>query len=438
MYKPSKYNYILKNGEEELFLYNSFNGNMGKVSAHNSLKVLEWMNGMTDSNHNDNFQKLINLGMLVPEDEDEVIKMNLIEPEEKSLNLIILPTEQCNFRCTYCYEEFKRGKMSYDVQNALIRFIKKNMINYTSLNVGWFGGEPLVAFDVIENLSNEFMKVCKSLRRNYVSNITTNGYLLDLPKFQKLLNYNVLSYQITIDGIKETHNKQKPLVGGGETFDVILGNLKTIKDNVKTGRFKIIVRTNVTKEINDYIDEYIQYFHNTFGDDDRFQFFIRPAGDWGGESVKEMNESLIGQRGIEKVFEKIIRADKSLHFIYRSFLFPTGSMCYAGKRNSYVIDSEGNIRKCSCNLDDDNNKLGSFDDKGDMVIDKYKYSQWIAKDPDNDYCKECFFLPVCQRKSCPALRVVHKQEGYACPYEKTNLDLTLQVLDKKGQLELLF
>ena len=83
------------------------------------------------------------------------------------LYLVIMPTEQCNFRCEYCYETHEKGKMSKKTQDALIRYVQKNIYRYTGLNVGWFGGEPLEALDVIEYLSQNFMKICKVAKKPY-------------------------------------------------------------------------------------------------------------------------------------------------------------------------------------------------------------------------------------------------------------------------------
>jgi uncharacterized protein len=71
--------------------------------------------------------------------------------------LIFLVTEQCNFRCTYCYENFEKGKMSDDVIEGVIKYVEKRGPQLKNLNVHWFGGEPLLALDVIEKLSNQML-----------------------------------------------------------------------------------------------------------------------------------------------------------------------------------------------------------------------------------------------------------------------------------------
>jgi sulfatase maturation enzyme AslB (radical SAM superfamily) len=64
------------------------------------------------------------------------------------LNLIILPTEACNFRCTYCYETFEHKKMKKEVVNGIKALIGRRGPELNKLEIAWFGGEPLLAFDV--------------------------------------------------------------------------------------------------------------------------------------------------------------------------------------------------------------------------------------------------------------------------------------------------
>ena len=54
------------------------------------------------------------------------------------------------------------------------------------MRVEWFGGEPLLCMDVIENLSKHFIDICRKAHKGYTAAITTNGYLLDLETFRKL------------------------------------------------------------------------------------------------------------------------------------------------------------------------------------------------------------------------------------------------------------
>ena len=63
------------------------------------------------------------------------------------LHLILLPTEACNFRCTYCYEDFRLGRMSEDVVRGVEALLSRRAEGLARLEISWFGGEPLAAGD---------------------------------------------------------------------------------------------------------------------------------------------------------------------------------------------------------------------------------------------------------------------------------------------------
>ena len=73
----------------------------------------------------------------------------------KSLELTLLPTEKCNFRCTYCYEDFLIGKMKPWIRSGVKSLIEKRVdMGLRNLNLSWFGGEPLLAKDVLFEIAD--------------------------------------------------------------------------------------------------------------------------------------------------------------------------------------------------------------------------------------------------------------------------------------------
>lgn len=119
-----------------------------------------------------NTEYLVNEGYIVKDDDTELREVDLKYMQtchaQDELILTILPTEGCNFRCEYCYEEHKKNVMSKEMQQVLINYVKKNINSYAGLTVSWFGGEPLLYPDVIENLSMEFITICKAYRKPYM------------------------------------------------------------------------------------------------------------------------------------------------------------------------------------------------------------------------------------------------------------------------------
>lgn len=79
------------------------------------------------------------------------------------LSLVIAATSNCNFRCVYCYEGsvLRASTMSEAIQEAIVKFVESEAPHLETFTVTWYGGEPLLALDIIENLSIKFVDICK-------------------------------------------------------------------------------------------------------------------------------------------------------------------------------------------------------------------------------------------------------------------------------------
>ena len=225
MYKISKYTFFTEDNKENILLYNAYCGrnSLCKVQDKNIVKCLleNKINGLDSSI----MTELINRGIVVDYYEDENKKLysqflDVVVP--RKLSLIINPTEQCNFRCKYCYESFNNGEMSKEVQEKVISYVRNNIHKYSGLNVSWFGGEPLLAMEGVAYLSEQFIKICSFYKVPYRANITTNGYCLDIDTFRKLIDLHVNYFQITIDGIATIHDKQRTTISGKGSYNRII------------------------------------------------------------------------------------------------------------------------------------------------------------------------------------------------------------------------
>ncbi|MBQ2767204.1 MAG: radical SAM protein [Clostridia bacterium] len=438
--KTSLFNIILDDGGA-LMLFNSMRGlnSLCKVSENCREKVLGVLNGTVEDKEIEDI--LIDCGYLVDDNCDEKMKQELLYSYINSgniLRLILLPTEQCNFRCKYCYEDYKRGEMSIDIQDSIIKYVQKNIQNFSALRVSWFGGEPLMSMKAIEYLSEKLMTICKKTKRKYISDITTNGYLLTEDVFRKLLSYNVLEYQITIDGTKEIHDSKKPLINGKGTFDVVTNNLKTIHEKIKSNMFHIIIRSNVTEDACESMESFTSFFKDMLNDDKRFSFFLRPVGDWGGNvKFDEMCRKRIEEDEIKLVYNNFIKGGANFKIsTHESFYYTGGCVCYAGYKDSFVIDAEGGVRKCTCGLDDPDYRVGRMLPNGTMEIDEDKHSRWVGNTVRfSEKCSSCSFSPLCFGFCCPRSNQYEceNEEQIRCPSEKKYLLETLKFIEASGR-----
>ncbi|WP_172723821.1 radical SAM/SPASM domain-containing protein [Neorhizobium sp. T25_27] len=354
--------------------------------------------------------------------EHEAVEGVLNQETSSSFHLIILPHEDCNFRCTYCYETFERGKMSRGVVDGLKAFSEIDLLSgqrgITVFNVSWFGGEPCLALDIVDELSSHFTQLCEKSGINYRSGMTTNGFFLNKATMDRLTKNRVSHFQVTLDGPSRTHDLSRRRRGGQGTFDVIYNNLKAInKSDIKS---TFTIRVNVSPD--NYLDvpELIGMFAKDFQGDERFSLDFHGVGHWGGPH-DDGYQILDGGTAFDVCLKLTMQACEAglAPEPQKRVLCSHGSVCYAGKENSVVVGSDGTLYKCTVAFSDERNKVGQLKQNGELLIDSSKWQRWVGRTAGQTKCTTCSFMPSCQGKSCP-LEALDKDEP-PCPMTELQL-----------------
>ena len=173
---------------------------------------------------------LLEKKMLLHAEADELQHMRKIYTARRfsrdSLGLTIAPTLDCNFACPYCYEDKRPGKMSEEVANRLVDYVERMLPGRSSLRVMWYGGEPLMCKDIVESLTERFLRVATDCDATFRASMTTNGYLLTPNVVDRLSRFPVWEkIQITLDGTAAYHDRKRPLKSGRQTFRTVYDNL---------------------------------------------------------------------------------------------------------------------------------------------------------------------------------------------------------------------
>ena len=411
--KVSRYNYITKYDNDYYLIMNLLQGpgsmRVIPVASNELVDLLSKSDTIVNDSTIPDLEKFKNLGYLIDEEKNEILAVkdlynNIIY--DNSLSLIIMSTGQCNFRCKYCYEDFKKGAMSEDVQRRVLKYIQKQLNYFTRISIEWFGGEPLMGLNSIENILKQDNKLCAVKKAYYRSTMTTNAFLLTPDVFKKLYDLRVFAYQITLDGAKEQHDTQRVLRNGQGTYDRIISNLLFIRDNKNYNKVKITLRINVTKPIADHLSEFLTFYKQEFSNDNRFSLLFREAGNLGGDNIAQFEDNLLAKGNMN--VNDLLKAHKL--FDNPEFnltdpmlvLTPMSNLCYASRKNSFVIDSEGLVYKCTVHFDDKCNQLGYLDENGNIILNQYAHSLWYMnkKEFPPVMCYNCKFLPVCCGGSC--------------------------------------
>ena len=208
-------------------------------------------------------KELIKRGMIVEENADELKILNaLIESVKKigPYSFIFTVTLACNFRCTYCYENKHPVEMTWDVADRCIDFMveKVKESKQKDVRIIFYGGEPLLKFDLIKKILIESRKRLPSDVK-ISTGLITNGSLLteNVAKFMK--KFDCKYSQISLDGLRELHDKRRPFTSGEGSFDAVVNGIKNAIENFD----QLIIRVNVDKTNEKQIPEFLDWLkHN--------------------------------------------------------------------------------------------------------------------------------------------------------------------------------
>lgn len=206
-------------------------------------------------------EKMINNGLLSPKRVsqlkhplDEVIEDYL----NNKLNLITLQiTQQCNLRCNYCvysgkYEnrEHSSQKMDFEIARKGIDFLVSHSKDSQIIGVGFYGGEPLLEFDLLTKIVEYAEK--KAEGKEILFTLTTNSTLLNTKIVKYFVDHNI-SIVISLDGPKEIHDSNRKFASNScGTFDKVIKNLENIRNNYKDYFDKKVLFNAVIDPENDF------------------------------------------------------------------------------------------------------------------------------------------------------------------------------------------
>jgi uncharacterized protein len=329
---------------------------------------------------------------------------------DKNVSVTICPTLACNFECPYCFATRGRGKMSPEVQDDVVGLVGRMLdtSGARKLTITWFGGEPLLATDVIEALSPRLIETTEERGCTYEAWIFTNGYLIT-PEVVDLFERCQISHvHIPLDGVGATNDATRRLLGGGPTFDHIVDNLGLLKPPIHT-----LVRANVHKGNVAELDE-LKAIVTARAEEAGTQLRFYPAAIVDVSPADEQNSPMaaFAYHGIE-----VALRPESRHV-------PVGKdhSCVGQNLWMVAIDDKGYLYKCGGKL------CGQPDfaygtahtwnpvaplataENPDMLS---RFLNTCTPEP-NDPCYECVWLPLCGG-GCPQLRLFGKHE---CPAYK--------------------
>ena len=346
-------------------------------------------------------EELKDSGQLFTEDvyKDVIIDFKKRKTVVKALCLHI--AHDCNLACKYCfadegeYHGQKRELMSLEVGKKAIDFLIENSGNRVNLEVDFFGGEPLMNFDVVKKIVEYGRSKEKEFNKNFRFTLTTNGVLIDDDVIE-FCNKEISNVVLSLDGRKCINDLMRPTRNGKGSYDIIVPKFKKFVE--KRGDKSYYVRGTFTRNNIDFFKDFEEMADLGFDEISIEPVVAAPTEDY---SVREEDLPPIFEEYAKLALDIIDRYNKKKPVTFFHYMLDlNGGPCVykrlsgCGSGTEYLaVTPQGELYPCHQFVGIDGFKLGTVFDGIDNqdVVNEFKLCNVYAK----DNCKDCFARFYC-------------------------------------------
>ena len=306
----------------------------------------------------------------------------------------------CNLACRYCFAEEgeyhgRRAIMSYEVGKKALDFLVANSGNRTNLEVDFFGGEPLMNWEVVKQLVAYGRSLEEEHHKKFRFTITTNGVLLN-DEILEFVNKEMGNMVLSIDGRKEVHDRMRPHRGGQGSYDEIVPKFKKAAES--RGQMNYYVRGTYTHYNTDFAKDVLHLADLGFK-----QISVEPvvAPETEDYAIREEDLPQLLAQYDELAEEMIKRRKEGNGFNFFHFMIDLeGGPCVAkrlsgcGSGPEYLaVTPWGDLYPCHQFVGNEDFLMGNVDEgvlRTD-IRDEFKQCNVYAKEK----CKDCFAKFYC-------------------------------------------
>lgn len=391
--KYSVYNSVVPVTEKTSLIYNASSNRFILFQKTLEEQLVTLTPKQLEQDYPDLYAKMLEGGAIVENGLNEFEELLRISREADCMpeeyQLLINPTMDCNFRCWYCYETHIRGsKMDERTVENVRKHISKVVDGNPELKVlhmSFFGGEPLIYYQkVVQPIIDHASKECQKRDIGIRISFTTNGFLVNERTIGHLAEFkDHTSFQITLDGHREQHNKTRNLSDGTGSYDKIVENIKKLAEN----GFLIVLRVNYTAENLDSTKDILADFEH-LPDDVRNKIRVSFHRVWQDDKVNKERDNDID--AIVDTFRDKFSVNAS-HYDMDELRFP----CYADKLHEAIVNYNGDVFKCTARDFLTENRCGYLKDDGEIEWENDIFARQTSAKMKKEVCKDCRILPIC-------------------------------------------
>ena len=306
----------------------------------------------------------------------------------------------CNLACKYCFAEEgeyhgRRALMSFEVGKQALDFLIANSGNRRNLEVDFFGGEPLMNWEVVKQLVAYGREQEKLHDKNFRFTLTTNGVALN-DEIMEFCNREMGNVVLSVDGRKEVHDKMRPFRNGKGSYDLILPKFQKFAES--RNQDKYYVRGTFTHYNTDFAADVLSLADMGFK-----QISVEPVVAPPEEpyAITEEDVPVICAE-YDKLAKEIVKRDhEGRHFNFFHFMIDLeGGPCVAkrlsgcGSGTEYLaVTPWGDLYPCHQFVGQDEFLMGNVFDgiTRTDIRDEFKLCNVYAKDK----CRACFAKFYC-------------------------------------------
>ena len=345
-------------------------------------------------------EELKEAGTLFTEDtyKESIIDFKKRKTVVKALCLHI--AHDCNLACRYCFAEEgeyhgRRALMSYETGKQALDFLIANSGNRRNLEVDFFGGEPLMNWQVVKDLVKYGREQEKIHNKNFRFTLKTNGVLLN-DEIMEFANKEMANVVLSIDGRKEVHDYMRPFRKGKGSYDLIVPKFQKFAES--RNQEKYYVRGTFTHNNLDFSKDVLHLADLGFK-----QISVEPVVSLPEEpyAIKEEDIPVICAEYDKLAAEMVKRHREGNDFNFFHFMIDlTGGPCVykrlsgCGSGTEYLaVTPWGDLYPCHQFVGEEGFLLGNVFEgiKNTDLVDEFKCCNVYAKEK----CRNCFARFYC-------------------------------------------
>ena len=348
----------------------------------------------------DEIQYLIDAEELLTTDQyhDYVVDFKKRKTVVKALCLHI--AHDCNLACQYCFAEEgeyhgRRALMSFEVGKKALDFLIANSGNRRNLEVDFFGGEPLMNWEVVKQLVEYGRSKEKEYNKNFRFTMTTNGVLLN-DEIMEYCNREMSNVVLSLDGRKEVNDKMRPFRGGKGSFDLIVPKFQKFAE--MRGDRDYYVRGTFTRHNLDFSKDVMEFADLGFRSMSIEPVVAKPEEEY---AIREEDLPQIMEEYDHLAEEYIKRKKEGRGFNFFHFNIDLNQGPCVAKRLSgcgsgteyLAVTPWGDLYPCHQFVGQEEFLLGNVDTgvTNERIRDEFKLCNVYAKDK----CRDCFARFYC-------------------------------------------